>query len=172
MGGKVSPPDALTVVEEKLVPTEADQSTLKTEWSTCAKLASGCCWLLPFYCFCAASKIYDMLGNAWEWVSGGEPARRTLRGGSFVDYDPLVPETKKKASAKSGQGGGFKQGANHAITPGTRMETTQDSGSANTSFRCASPAPSKTDGPGRKEGEGRGAAGGRGKAEPDIRREL
>lgn len=111
-----------------------------------------------------------MLGNAWEWVSGGEPARRTLRGGSFVDYDPLVPETKKKGSAKSAQGGGFKQGANHAITPGTRMETTQDSGSANTSFRCASP--SKTGGPGRKEGEGGRAAGGRGQAESDARREL
>lgn len=121
--------------------------------------------------FCAVSKIYDMLGNAWEWVSGGEPARRTLRGGSFVDYDPLVPETKKKRSAKSGKGDGFKQGANHAITPGTRMETTQDSGSANTSFRCASP--SKTGGPARKEGEGGRTAGGqRGKAESDTHREL
>ena len=111
-----------------------------------------------------------MLGNAWEWVSGGEPARRTLRGGSFVDYDPMVPEGKRKGSAKTGQGGGFKQGANHAITPGTRMETTQDSGSANTSFRCASPF--KTGGPDRKEEGGGRAAGGRGKAEPGTRREL
>lgn len=65
-----------------------------------------------------------MLGNAWEWVDGGDPTRRTLRGGSFVDFDPT-----SKGSLKP---------ANHAITPGTRMETTQDSGSVNTSFRCVS----------------------------------
>lgn len=65
-----------------------------------------------------------MLGNAWEWVDGGDPTRRTLRGGSFVDFDPTGKDSLKPA--------------NHAITPGTRMETTQDSGSANTSFRCAS----------------------------------
>lgn len=65
-----------------------------------------------------------MLGNAWEWVDGGDPTRRTLRGGSFVDFDPRSTGSLKPA--------------NHAITPGTRMETTQDSGSVNTSFRCAS----------------------------------
>lgn len=72
-----------------------------------------------------------MLGNAWEWVLGGDPTRRTLRGGSFVDFDPLTAEENGK------NGDNSKQPANHAITPGTRMETTQDSGSANTSFRCA-----------------------------------
>lgn len=114
-----------------------------------------------------------MLGNAWEWVSGGTPERRVLRGGSFVDFDPLVPEEKKKGSPKSGQGGGLKQGANHAITPATRMETTQDSGSANTSFRCASGSPSKAGGAARKQG-GRGGRGegGRGREEPAARREL
>lgn len=74
-----------------------------------------------------------MLGNAWEWVDGGEPAKRVLRGGSFVDFDPTAQPPKK---AKKSKGGPVAQ-ANHAITPGTRMETTQDSGSANTSFRCA-----------------------------------
>lgn len=72
-----------------------------------------------------------MLGNAWEWVLGGDPTRRTLRGGSFVDFDPLTAEENNK------NGDSHEQPANHAITPGTRMETTQDSGSANTSFRCA-----------------------------------
>lgn len=82
-----------------------------------------------------------MLGNAWEWVDGGEPARRTLRGGSFVDFDPLYAKDLKE------------QPANHAITPATRMETTQDSGSINTSFRCASPRRKRTPvrkGPGRE----------------------
>lgn len=72
-----------------------------------------------------------MLGNAWEWVAGGEPARRTLRGGSFVDFDPII-HLKRGASTSSAPP------PNHAITPATRMETTQDSGSVNTSFRCAS----------------------------------
>lgn len=75
-----------------------------------------------------------MLGNAWEWVDGGEPAKRVLRGGSFVDYDPTAPSLEKEQKLKRPPS----QPANHAITPGTRMETTQDSGSANTSFRCAS----------------------------------
>ncbi|CAM9603208.1 unnamed protein product [Hapterophycus canaliculatus] len=75
--------------------------------------------------------VHDMLGNAWEWVLGGDPTRRTLRGGSFVDFDPLTTAEIDK------DGDGTKQPANHAITPGTRMETTQDSGSGNTSFRCA-----------------------------------
>lgn len=82
-----------------------------------------------------------MLGNAWEWVDGGEPARRVLRGGSFVDFNPqIATNPSKDSSSSSGRRGGAEQSANHAITPGTRMETTQDSGSANTSFRCASPA--------------------------------
>ncbi|CAN0252263.1 unnamed protein product [Scytosiphon promiscuus] len=75
--------------------------------------------------------VHDMLGNAWEWVLGGDPTRRTLRGGSFVDFDPPTAQENSKT------GGRLEQPANHAITPGTRMETTQDSGSANTSFRCA-----------------------------------
>lgn len=79
-------------------------------------------------------QVYDMLGNAWEWVDGGEPAKRVLRGGSFVDYDPTVPPAEKGGKSKKSP----PPPANHAITPGTRMETTQDSGSANTSFRCVS----------------------------------
>ena len=75
-------------------------------------------------------QVHDLLGNAWEWVEGGDPTRRTLRGGSYVDFDPLLAQVLTQRNNK--------QPANHAITPGTRMETTQDSGSANTSFRCAS----------------------------------
>lgn len=81
-------------------------------------------------------QVYDMLGNAWEWVEGGEPTKRTLRGGSFVDYNPRVRDPESEVDPPGGQGP--KRPANHAITPGTRMETTQDSGSVNTSFRCAS----------------------------------
>ncbi|CAM9316942.1 unnamed protein product [Ectocarpus sp. 12 AP-2014] len=91
-----------------------------------------------------ALEVYDMLGNAWEWVAGGDPTRRTLRGGSFVDFDPLAAEKN------DGSSGIPRQPANHAITPGTRMETTQDSGSANTSFRCAQ-SPLKSGGTSRKE---------------------
>lgn len=80
-----------------------------------------------------------MLGNAWEWVDGGEPTRRTLRGGSFVDYNPLIAEHPSTHDPSGGGAASKKKPANHAITPATRMETTQDSGSANTSFRCASP---------------------------------
>lgn len=89
-----------------------------------------------------------MLGNAWEWVDGGEPSRRVLRGGSFVDYDPMTPDVHAAAA---------KRPSNHAITPGTRMETTQDSGSANTSFRCASGmTPSATRGRTTEDGGGDG----------------
>lgn len=83
-------------------------------------------------------QIYDMLGNAWEWMDGGEPAARILRGGSFVDYDPNAPPESKASAGKRWNPARPPTPANHAITPGTRMVTTQDSGSANTSFRCAS----------------------------------
>lgn len=79
-----------------------------------------------------------MLGNAWEWVDGGEPARRTLRGGSFVDHDPQIAPKVGGAKSSRERDSVPNRGANHAITPGTRMETTQDSGSINTSFRCCS----------------------------------
>lgn len=116
-----------------------------------------------------ASQIYDMLGNAWEWVDGGEPARRTLRGGSFVDHDPQIAVKAKKGSS-AGREGNAAQPSNHAITPATRMETTQDSGSANTSFRCASPL--TKGGASRKgdRGERRGPKqAGRGEARPASR---
>eukprot|EP00903_Cladosiphon_okamuranus_P011052 g10435.t1 len=38
--------------------------------------------------------VHDLLGNAWEWVGGGDPTRRTLRGGSFVDFDPLLAQNR------------------------------------------------------------------------------
>ena len=106
-------------------------------------------------------QAYDFLGNAWEWVAGGDPTKRTLRGGSFVDFDPLAAETSgSRSSSKGGSGGGQGQQQhhqNHKITPGTRMETTQDSGSANTSFRCAS-SPAKKGGSKRRKRKDKDAA--------------
>lgn len=112
-----------------------------------------------------------MLGNAWEWVGGGEPSRRTLRGGSFVDYNPLITEHPSNQDPSGGGATPKKKTANHAITPATRMETTQDSGSANTSFRCASTL-KKGSGPrkgsGGEEAPGRVENGG----VPGVEREL
>lgn len=61
--------------------------------------------------------IYNMVGNVWEWVSGGTKEKRILRGGSYVD-------------SVDGR-------TNHALRVSTRMENSADSGSHNTGFRCA-----------------------------------
>lgn len=111
---------------------------------------------MPF----AVRQVYDMLGNAWEWVAGGEPSKRTLRGGSFVDYDPTVRDPDSEADSPD-RPGGPKRPANHAITPGTRMETTQDSGSINTSFRCASSVATGEPSRGTKGSKSDGEASGR-----------
>jgi hypothetical protein len=60
-----------------------------------------------------------MLGNVWEWVQGGKPEARILRGGSFLD------------SAD----GSF----NHAVMVSTRQLNSGDSGASNIGFRCAGP---------------------------------
>ncbi len=62
--------------------------------------------------------LYNMLGNVWEWVSGGKPTERVLRGGSFVDS----------------RDGSF----NHAVLVSTRQVNAGDSAASNNGFRCAS----------------------------------
>jgi formylglycine-generating enzyme required for sulfatase activity len=61
------------------------------------------------HCVCA--------GNVWEWVQGGSPARRILRGGSFID-------------SKNGK-------FNHIVMVSTRQTNTGDSAASNIGFRCA-----------------------------------
>lgn len=66
--------------------------------------------------------MYDMLGNAWEWVSDrfedkGQEIKYVLRGGSYIDT----------ANGKN----------NHKVTVTTRMGNTADAGSDNIMFRCA-----------------------------------
>ncbi len=53
----------------------------------------------------------------WEWVSGGTPEVRILRGGSFVDSID----------------GKF----NHVVMVSTRQENSGDSTASNAGFRCA-----------------------------------
>mmetsp|Transcript_113621 Transcript_113621/g.222817 ORF Transcript_113621/g.222817 Transcript_113621/m.222817 type:complete len:316 (+) Transcript_113621:12-959(+) len=61
--------------------------------------------------------LYNMLGNVWEWVAGGVPEKRVLRGGSFIDSVD----------------GRF----NHVVMVSTRQENTGDSTASNVGFRCA-----------------------------------
>lgn len=78
----------------------------------------------PVDAFPAQNKfgMYDMLGNAWEWVSDefkdkGRETKYVLRGGSYIDT----------ADGKH----------NHKVTVTTRMGNTADAGSDNIMFRCA-----------------------------------
>lgn len=61
--------------------------------------------------------IYNMIGNVWEWVSGGKKNERILRGGSYIDSSD----------------GTF----NHIVTVSTRQTNTGDSTASNIGFRCA-----------------------------------
>lgn len=65
--------------------------------------------------------LYNVLGNVWEWVRGGKPAARILRGGSFVDS----------------RDGKF----NHAVRVSTRQLNAGDSAATNIGFRCAGTIP-------------------------------
>ena len=65
--------------------------------------------------------LYNMVGNVWEWVKGGTPKVRVLRGGSFIDS----------------LDGRF----NHIVMVSTRQENTGDSAASNVGFRCAKSAP-------------------------------
>lgn len=61
--------------------------------------------------------LYNMVGNVWEWASGGDEKKRPLRGGSFIDsIDGRI---------------------NHRLRVSTRMDNAADSGSFNIGFRCA-----------------------------------
>lgn len=62
--------------------------------------------------------LYNMLGNVWEWVKGGDDKNRIQRGGSFIDSVD----------------GRF----NHAVMVSTRHVNSGDSSASNTGFRCAS----------------------------------
>eukprot|EP01040_Poterioochromonas_malhamensis_P006566 gene6566-7070_t len=61
--------------------------------------------------------LYNMLGNVWEWVTGGDPQHRILRGGSFLDSSD----------------GRF----NHIVIVSTKQVNPGDSGASNIGFRCA-----------------------------------
>lgn len=61
--------------------------------------------------------LYNMLGNVWEWVSGGTKDQRVLRGGSFID-------------SKDGK-------YNHIVMVSTRQTNSGDSAASNVGFRCA-----------------------------------
>lgn len=71
--------------------------------------------------------LYNMVGNVWEWVQapGSTPAKRVLRGGSFIDS----------------LDGRF----NHIVMVSTRQENSGDSAASNVGFRCAATMPTETD---------------------------
>jgi len=62
--------------------------------------------------------IYNLLGNVWEWVLGGDAETRTLRGGSYVDS--------------------LDAQYNHAVSVATKQTNSADSSASNVGFRCAS----------------------------------
>lgn len=64
--------------------------------------------------------LYNMVGNVWEWVQGGKPDARILRGGSFVD-------------SKNGE-------FNHAVRVSSKQKNSGDSAATNIGFRCAGAA--------------------------------
>lgn len=64
-------------------------------------------------------------GNVWEWVSGGKPEARVLRGGSFIDS----------------LDGSF----NHAVRVSTKQVNSGDSSASNVGFRCAATVSESSD---------------------------
>ena len=75
-------------------------------------LDDGCLGVCPTLTFPPNDfGVYNMLGNVWEWVAGGTPDKRVLRGGSFIDS----------------LDGSF----NHMVTVGTRQVTAGDNGGNN-----------------------------------------
>jgi len=62
--------------------------------------------------------IYNLIGNVWEWVLGGDSEKRTLRGGSYVD----------SLDARH----------NHAVSVATKQTNSADSSASNLGFRCVS----------------------------------
>jgi len=81
-------------------------------------LLDGFHGLAPVKAFSASNYgLYNMLGNCWEWVKGGDRQHRILRGGSFIDSVD----------------GKF----NHAVYVSTRHVNSEDAGASNIGFRCA-----------------------------------
>ncbi|XP_068457046.1 inactive C-alpha-formylglycine-generating enzyme 2 isoform X3 [Clinocottus analis] len=74
----------------------------------------------PVSAFPSQNRLYDMMGNTWEWTSTSFPAAQpmyVLRGGSWIDT--------------------MDGSANHKARITTRMGNTPDSASDNLGFRCA-----------------------------------
>jgi len=62
--------------------------------------------------------LYNMVGNVWEWVNGGNEKEKPIRGGSYID-------------TIDGE-------HNHALRVSSRQMVSPDSGGGNSGFRCAS----------------------------------
>ena len=74
----------------------------------------------PLYSFSAQNvyQVYNMLGNVWEWVTGGTKDQRISRGGSYIDT----------VDGKH----------NHPVLVSTKNHNSGDSTSSNSGFRCVS----------------------------------
>ena len=81
------------------------------------KMTDGYLGLAPTLSYAPNSYgLYNTVGNVWEWVLGGKPEGRILRGGSFIDSTD----------------GAF----NHLLFVSTKQINAGDSGGSNIGFRC------------------------------------